>query len=146
MKVLIQRVNSASVRVDGKIVGEIRKGLLVFAGFGRNDQEECVEKMVRKLVQMRIFPGKKPMDASLLDVKGDLLIISQFTLYADTRQGRRPSFTDAAAPDIAENLYQLTIECAKQYGIKVETGKFAAKMEVELINAGPVTFMLSDEN
>lgn len=143
MKALIQRVSQAKVEIDNKIHGQIGKGILIFLGIGKKDTEKDINFLVDKITQLRIFENNgKPMDQSVLDVQGELLVISQFTLYGSTKKGRRPDFTDAADPDLANDLYEKFIESCKSTGLKVETGKFAAMMDVSLINDGPVTFML----
>lgn len=143
MKALIQRVTEASVTVDGQVIGAIGQGLLVLLGVERNDNEQLVERMAERLLAYRVFAddaGK--MNLSLADIGGELLLVSQFTLAADTRKGLRPGFSSAAKPDQAELLYQLLGEKIQQRGVLLATGKFAADMKVSLVNDGPVTFML----
>ena len=144
MKLLVQRVTKASVEVENKIIGKIDKGFLVFLGITHTDNKEIVDYLVKKLINLRIFEDENDkMNLSLKDVEGQLLIISQFTLYADTKKsGNRPSFTDAAKPEYANELYEYFVKECKQNGIYVQTGKFGADMKVELINDGPVTIML----
>ena len=143
MKALIQRVTRASVSVEGKIVGKIGPGLVVFIGVANGDSTEDIQYLTRKIVELRIFDdadGK--FNLSALDVKGELLLVSQFTLLATTRKGRRPGFTDAAAPEIAETLFNQFVEQVRARGLKVETGRFQAHMLVEINNDGPVTIFI----
>ena len=129
--------------MDGKVVGQIGVGLVVLAGFTRTDTPETVEWMAEKIVGLRIFgDAERRMNLGLGDVGGALLVISQFTLYGDARKGRRPSFVDAAPPEIATPLYESLVERLRAKGAKVETGVFGAMMEVELVNDGPVTLVL----
>jgi D-tyrosyl-tRNA(Tyr) deacylase len=146
MRFLIQRISRAEVRVDGLIKGKIGVGLLIFCGFKKDDRMEIVPKMAEKCLNLRIFEDEQEkMNLSLLDIRGAILAVSQFTLYADCRRGRRPGFDDSMPPDEANRFYQLFIEELKKTGLQVESGIFGAKMEVELINAGPVTIILDDE-
>jgi D-tyrosyl-tRNA(Tyr) deacylase len=146
MRALIQRVSHASVRVEERIVGAIERGLLVLLGVGRADGEAQVRTLVEKIVHLRIFEDEAgKMNRSLLDVRGELLVVSQFTLYADVRRGRRPSFTDAAPPSIAEPLCERFKEIAASYGLIVAAGVFGAHMDVELVNDGPVTIWLDTD-
>jgi len=146
MRVVIQRVSRATVTVDGEIVSEIGKGILLLLGIAEDDSEKEAAYLLEKTINLRIFEdadGK--MNLSLLDIKGELLIVSQFTLYGDARKGRRPSFVRAAAPDEANRIYEFYVgEARKQIG-KVETGRFQAMMDVELVNDGPVTILLDSE-
>jgi len=143
MKALIQRVSNAKVSIDGQTKGQINKGILIFLGIGHEDSEKDIEYLVDKITQLRIFAHKgKPMDKSIIDINGELLIISQFTLYGSTKKGRRPDFGEAADPAKAKNLYETFIDKCETTGLKVETGEFAAMMDVSLTNDGPVTFML----
>ncbi|MCI9446219.1 MAG: D-tyrosyl-tRNA(Tyr) deacylase [Lachnospiraceae bacterium] len=147
MRFLIQRVNHANVQVDSQIIGQIRKGFLVFIGVSQEDTQEIADKMVRKLIGMRIFEDENgKTNLSLADVSGELLLISQFTLYADCRKGNRPSFIKAGDPDSANKLYEYIIsECQKKISV-VQTGSFGADMKISLLNDGPFTIMLdSDE-
>ncbi len=145
MKVLIQRVKKASVTIDGKLFSSINKGILALVGIEKGDSEEQVEKLAKKVVNLRIFPDENDkMNLSLIDIKGEILIVSQFTLCGDCKKGTRPSFDKSAPPDIANMLYEEFIKKVKGYGISAVTGSFGAMMDVELINDGPVTFMLSD--
>ena len=140
---LIQRVSEAQVRVLGEVVGEIGPGLLVFLGVEKTDSRAQVDKLLNKVLNYRLFGDDKDhMNLSLLDVGGELLVVSQFTLAADTKKGLRASFSSAAAPEDAESLYQLFVERAAQ-SVIVQTGRFGADMKVSLVNDGPVTFMLS---
>ena len=140
---LIQRVSEAQVRVLDEVVGEIGLGLLVFLGVEKTDSRAQVDKLLNKVLNYRLFGDDKDhMNLSLLDVGGELLVVSQFTLAADTKKGLRASFSSAAAPEDAESLYQLFVERAAQ-SVIVQTGRFGADMKVSLVNDGPVTFMLS---
>ena len=148
MKLLIQLVNKASVTVEGKVIGKIDKGYLVFVGVSNEDTKEIADKMLKKLVNLRIFKDENDKtNLSLNDVNGSMLIVSQFTLYADARKGNRPSFTGAGAPEHAKALYEYMIDEARgTYGLHTETGEFGADMKVNLENDGPFTIMLdSDE-
>ncbi len=143
MKIIVQRVKESSVVIDGEIHGRIDKGFMVLVGFCQSDNDDIVRKMVNKLINLRIFEDNKgKMNLSLMDVKGEILSISQFTLYADCRKGRRPSFIEAAKPDIAIPLYNYFNQCIENNGVHVETGIFGADMKVSLINDGPVTIVL----
>ncbi|MDZ4122095.1 MAG: D-aminoacyl-tRNA deacylase [Candidatus Cloacimonadaceae bacterium] len=143
MRALVQRVNSASVNVDGQCVGSIGRGLLVFLGVGREDEESLIPILGKKISEMRIFEdGCGKLNLSLLDLKADILIVSQFTLYANCSRGRRPDFTQAADPDKARELYLKMIEYFSSLGLNTQTGIFAADMKVSLVNDGPVTFFL----
>ena len=143
MRALIQRVTSASVKVDEKIVGKIGKGFLIFLGVYEEDTEEKIEKLTKKIVNLRIFNDENDkMNLSIKEVKGEILLISQFTLCADTRKGNRPSFVSAKNPKDANVIYGKTIESIRNEGIIVEKGIFGADMKVELLNDGPVTILL----
>ena len=143
MKALLQRVTSASVAVDGDVVGKIGRGLVVFIGVAADDTPEDIQYLVNKIPQVRIFDDAEgKFNLSALDVRGELLLVSQFTLLAGTRKGRRPGFTDAAPPDIAENLFNQFVEQAKTSGLKVETGRFQTHMHVTIENDGPVTIFI----
>jgi D-tyrosyl-tRNA(Tyr) deacylase len=143
MKFVIQRVTHASVTVVNKTVGEINKGFLVLIGVGQEDRKEEADKLIKKMIQLRIFEDENgKTNLSLKDVDGELLLVSQFTLYADCRKGNRPSFINAAKPELAEELYEYIIEeCKKQIPV-VEKGIFGANMKVELANDGPFTIIL----
>lgn len=143
MKVLMQRVKRASVTIDNKLYSKIDKGILALVGIEKGDTIEQVQKMAKKLSGLRIFPDENDkMNRSMLDIHGEMLIVSQFTLCGDCKKGTRPSFDKSAAPDIANKLYEDFVKEIQNYGIKTETGVFGAMMDVELINDGPVTFML----
>jgi len=143
MKALVQRVARAHVEVDGQIVGQIREGLLVLLGVAKGDAEADSRVLAEKLKSVRIFSDEQgKMNRSLTDVRGAVLLVSQFTLLGNTKNGRRPSFEDAAAPEEARRLYELIATELRAQGIVVETGVFAAHMKVESVNDGPVTFML----
>jgi len=143
MKLVIQRVTNASVTVENEIVGEIGKGFLVLLGVGPEDTESEADFLVQKLIKLRIFEDENgKMNLSLKDVNGQLLIVSQFTLYADCSGGNRPSFVNAAKPEKANELYEYFIKKCKEQDIKVEHGIFGADMKVELLNDGPVTIVL----
>ena len=147
MRLVVQRVNEASVSVDNKICGKIEQGLLVFLGIHKNDTPEDTLWLVNKLVNLRIFPDDKDkMNLSIKDIKGNILIISQFTLYGDCTTGRRPSFTEPALPEKAVNIYKKFIDEVKVVVKDVQTGIFGAKMKVFLINDGPVTFIIEKNN
>lgn len=143
MRFVIQRVTQASVTVDGDVIGQIGKGFLVLIGVADGDTKEMADKLVKKLIGLRIFADSDgKTNLALTDVGGELLLISQFTLYADCRKGNRPSFVKAGAPDFAEEMYEYIVaECKKQLP-KVETGSFGAHMKVELLNDGPFTVIL----
>lgn len=144
MKVLIQRVKNAGVKIDGNIVSSINQGILALVGIEKGDTCEQVEKLARKVVNLRIFPDKNDkMNRSLIDIEGEMLIVSQFTLCGNCKKGTRPSFDKSAPPEIANELYEYFVTQVKSYGIKTGTGEFGAMMEVSLINDGPVTFMLA---
>ena len=143
MKALIQRVKSAHVRVDSEIIGEIGVGWLVFLGVARTDSGAETRKLVDKITGLRLFPDAEGrFDLSVIDVSGSILVVSQFTLYADCSRGRRPSFTDAAEPEKANQLYEQFIEELRMNSLPVATGRFGADMEVSLVNDGPVTILL----
>ena len=143
MKALIQRVASSQVEVDGKTVGKIDKGLLVFLGLEKKDNELIADKMMGKIISYRVFPDEnQKMNLSLKDIKGDVLIISQFTLAADTKNGTRAGFSTALPPIEAESLYDYFIDKIKASNLKIQSGIFGADMKVSLLNDGPVTFML----
>ena len=143
MRALIQRVAEASVSIDGEVVGAIGPGLLVLLGVSRDDTDEDASYIVGKVVNLRIFSDDEgKFQSSATDIGAELLVVSQFTLYGETRKGRRPSFTLAAAPDDAARLFERVVALFKETGLKVETGTFQAYMAVALVNDGPVTLML----
>lgn len=143
MRAVIQRVKSASVTVEGKVVSEVNKGLLVFLGVAQEDTPDAVDYMASKIANLRIFEDDEGlMNLSVLDVGGEALVVSQFTLCGDCRKGRRPSFIDAARPEKADPLYQAFMEEISRLGVPVKAGIFQAMMDVELINDGPVTILL----
>ena len=146
MKFVVQRVTHAEVEVEQNIIGKISTGFLVLIGISHGDTQEVADKMIRKLVNMRIFEDENgKTNLSLQDVSGELLLISQFTLYADCRKGNRPSFTKAGTPELAEELYEYIIsECRKQVP-SVQTGSFGANMKISLLNDGPFTIVLDSE-
>ena len=146
MRALLQRVSRASVTVDGEVVGRIGRGFLILLGIGQDDGDGEVKALVDKIVNLRVFPDDEgKMNRSLLDSGGASLVVSQFTLYADVRKGRRPSFIDAAPPALAEPLVARFMAALAVYGIHVEGGVFGAHMDVELLNDGPVTIWLDSE-
>ncbi|MFQ6103029.1 MAG: D-aminoacyl-tRNA deacylase [Candidatus Glassbacteria bacterium] len=143
MRIVLQRVSEASVTVSGEEVSKIGRGLLLLVGVGRADSDVNMAWLAEKCVNLRIFPDEEDkMNKSLLDVGGEVLAISQFTLYGDTRKGRRPSFVDAAPPDEAKKLFNRFVEFVRDFGVGVKTGVFGAMMDVKLNNAGPVTIIL----
>jgi D-tyrosyl-tRNA(Tyr) deacylase len=148
LKALIQRVSRASVSVGGEVVGSIGRGLVVLVGVAADDTEKDAQLLVQKMVNLRLFAHEDDkLDLSVLEIEGEILIISQFTLVADTRKGRRPSFTSAAPPARARELFDRFVDCARATGLKVETGRFQQYMQVEIHNDGPVTILLdSAEN
>ncbi len=143
MRVVLQRVSQASVTVEGKMISQINQGYLILLGIGQQDTEEKVKWLADKIVKLRIMAdNKNKMNRSILDNQGAILVVSQFTLYANTNEGRRPSFTQAAEPTKAKKLYELFIQELKKLGVvKVESGQFGAYMKVTLVNDGPVTLM-----
>ena len=147
MKFVIQRVKNASVTVENNIIGSIEQGFLVLIGITDSDTQEIANAMVKKLINLRIFnDSQDKMNLSIKDINGSLLLVSQFTLYADCSHGNRPGFTSAAKPDFANKLYEYIISECSKYDIPVETGEFGADMKVNLLNDGPVTIILdSDE-
>ena len=146
MKALVQRVSRASVSVNNRVVGKIGQGLVVFLGVAQGDSKEDATYLANKVVNLRIFAGESSkFSLSALDTGGDMLIVSQFTLLADTRKGRRPDFTDAAPRDLAEELYEFFAEQVRATGLKVETGLFQEHMLVEIHNDGPVTISLESK-
>jgi D-aminoacyl-tRNA deacylase len=146
MRAVCQRVSRASVTVDGEVVGEIGPGWLVLLGIGPNDDEATVARMADKIVGLRVFEDEAgKMNRSVADVQGSVLVVSQFTLYADVSRGRRPGFTGAAPPALAEPLVERFAEIVRERGLTVATGSFGATMEVSLVNHGPVTIVLTDD-
>lgn len=147
MRFVIQRVTEASVSVEGNVIGEIDKGLLVLIGVAESDTCDIADKLVKKLIGLRIFEdGNGKTNLSLSDVNGSLLLVSQFTLYANCKKGNRPSFTEAGNPEKAEKLYTYIIEKCKKEIPCVQTGRFGAEMKVSLVNDGPFTVLLDSEN
>ena len=146
MRALLQRVRHAKVTVDGKIVGQIGQGFLILLGIGQQDNETQVKQLVDKIINLRVFEDDQgKMNRSLLDIGGATLVVSQFTLYADTKKGRRPSFISAAPPVLAEPLVERFKASIKSHGITVAGGVFGADMDVELLNQGPVTIWLDSQ-
>ncbi len=146
MIVVIQRVSSSSVKVDGKVVGEIGQGLNILLGVKKGDTSEDIPKLVNKIVNLRIFSDENgKMNLSLVDVKGEVLVISQFTLAGNVKKGRRPSFDDSEKPDVANALYEEFVEELKENSVKTQTGVFGAMMDVSIQNDGPVTFIIDSK-
>ncbi len=146
MRMLVQRVKNASVTIDGQLFSQIKQGYLLLVGFSNNDDENIVELMTQKLLNLRICDDSDgKMNLSIIDTKGELLSVSQFTLYADSSKGRRPSFIDACNPERAVQLYDYFNDKLRKSGLKVETGKFRAEMDVQLVNSGPITIMLDSD-
>ena len=146
MRLVIQKVSSSNVKINNEVVGSIDKGFMVLVGITDSDNKMIVDKMVDKLINLRIFEDENDkLNLSLLDVKGSILSISQFTLYANCKKGRRPSFIEAAKPDISKPLYEYFNQQLKEKGVMVETGVFGAIMEVSLVNDGPVTIILDSK-
>lgn len=147
MRVVLQRVAHASVTVDGEIIGKIQRGFLLLVGVTHDDVMEDMEYLVRKIVQMRIFEDEEgKLNRSIQDIGGEILSVSQFTLYADTKKGNRPSFSKAAPGDVALEMFEQFNGLLRDTGIPVETGQFGADMKVELLNDGPVTILLDSKN
>jgi D-tyrosyl-tRNA(Tyr) deacylase len=147
VKALLQRVTSASVSIEGEVVGKIGQGLVVFVGVAEGDEPNDADYLVKKLFNLRIFADKEEkFNLSALDIKAELLLVSQFTLLADARKGRRPSFTEAAPPQRAEELFEHFVKEARGSGLKVQTGRFQQYMQVEIHNDGPVTIMLDSRD
>ena len=146
MRAVVQRVTEAKVSVNGKVTGKIGRGLLVFLGVAGRDSEEDANYLAIKIPQLRVFEDAEGrFDLSLVNVKGQILVVSQFTLFGDCRKGRRPSFTEAAEPQRARELYQRFVNNVKEQGISVATGEFQARMKVQLVNDGPVTLLLDSK-
>lgn len=147
MRVILQRVKEASVEVGNQITGNINEGLLIFLGVEHEDAQEDIDWLVKKITQLRIFADEhQKMNLSLLDVGGEALVVSQFTLHASTKKGNRPSFTKSASPKVAEELYEEFVECLKLKLGQVHTGRFGADMQVSLVNDGPLTFILDSKD
>jgi len=143
MRAVVQRVTEARVTVAGNITGQIGVGLVVLLGVARDDEDGDADYLADKIVNLRVFQDEQgKMNRSILETRGQMLVVSQFTLYGDVRRGRRPSYTEAAEPDKANKLYEYFVERVRSFGLKVETGVFQAMMEVSLINDGPVTILL----
>lgn len=143
MRAVVQRVEDASVTVDGRLVGSIEKGLLVYVGVGKDDGPAEASWLSEKVAGLRIFPdGEYKMNLSVRDIGGDILVVSQFTLYGDVRKGRRPSYDGAAAPQEARSLYERFVENLKSTGLRIETGEYQAVMDVRYTNKGPVTILI----
>lgn len=146
MRAVIQRVTRARVTVDSRVTGEIQSGIMILLGVGRDDNQESASYLAEKIANLRIFPDEAgKMNRSLLESAGSALVVSQFTLYGDTRGGRRPSYIQAAPPEVANRLYEEFVRSLRSFGVSVETGVFQAHMEVELVNDGPVTILLDSE-
>jgi D-tyrosyl-tRNA(Tyr) deacylase len=147
MRVLLQRVSHASVSIEGNIISSIGKGLLILLGIGHGDGEDQAGFLAEKVANLRIFQDEQgKTNLSVLDIKGEAIVVSQFTLYADARKGRRPSFTDAAVPEIAAPLVERFVELLRGHGIPTQTGKFGEHMSVDIQNDGPVTIWLENES
>lgn len=145
MRVVIQRVRSSSVTVDGQVIGEIGRGLNLLVGISPTDTDAEIDWMIRKCLELRLFPGdadSSRWEKSVTDIQGEILVVSQFTLYGDCRKGRRPSFSNSASPEIAEKIYDRFVEKLRQSGLHIATGEFGAMMEVAITNDGPVTLIL----
>ena len=146
MRILVQRVKNASVTIDGQLFSQIKQGYLLLVGFSNNDDENIVELMTQKLLNLRICDDSDgKMNLSIIDTKGEILSVSQFTLYSDSSKGRRPSFIEACNPERAVQLYDYFNDNLRKSGLKVETGKFRAEMDVQLVNSGPITIMLDSD-
>lgn len=147
MRVIIQRSLNSNVRVDGEIIGEIDRGVVLLVGVTHEDTQDDVAYLSRKVANMRLFEDEESkVNLSLSDVGGEILSISQFTLYGNTKKGNRPSFTNAAKADLADQLYEKFNQALREYGYKVETGQFGANMELKITNDGPVTILLDSKN
>lgn len=145
MRVIIQRVKSSAVNVAGQEIARIGQGLNLLVGIATTDTEDQLDWMTRKCLELRLFSDRdtdKPWSSSVMDIQGEILVVSQFTLYGDCRKGRRPSFSNSAPPDLAESLYNLFVSKLQQSGLKIATGKFGAMMDVQIDNDGPVTLIL----
>ena len=147
MVVILQRVNSASIYIDKKEYNKINNGLLILIGIGKNDTEDDIKYLVNKIIRLRIFnDGDEKMNLSISDLNGEIMIVSQFTLLANTKKGLRPSFIDSAHPNLAEKLYNLFVDKINQTDLNFKTGKFGSIMDVQLVNNGPATFILDSRN
>jgi D-tyrosyl-tRNA(Tyr) deacylase len=147
MRALVQRVSEASVQVEQRISGQIGRGILVFLGIHLNDKDANADYLAKKVIQLRIFPdAKSKMNLSLRDISGEMLVVSQFTLYGETEKGNRPSYSQAARPEVAVRLYDYFVKICRESDIRVATGVFQADMKVSLINDGPVTLLCYSEN
>ncbi len=146
MRAVVQRVNHAEVRVAGEVIGHIGQGLLVFVGVAKTDTLTSAGALAEKTAYLRVFDDEQGrMNRSLLEIRGQLLCVSQFTLFGDCRKGRRPSFDQAAPPEVAESFYEAFVAALRGYGLHVEAGRFRAMMEVESVNDGPVTLLLDSD-
>lgn len=146
MRAVVQRVSRCRVQVEGKVVGEIGPGLLVLLGVSKTDNESAANYLTNKILGLRIFEdAQEKMNLSVLDQQGEMLVVSQFTLYGDVRRGKRPSFDGAARPEEAKRLYEYFVQKVRAAGLRCETGEFQAMMDVELVNQGPVTILLDSE-
>ena len=146
MRALVQRVSEASVTVNGSVTGKIGTGLLIFLGVKNGDTKVQAEELARRVISLRVFPDEKDkMNRSLVDVSGELLIVPQFTLYGNTKKGNRPSYSEAAKPELAEYLYDYFVDTCRNKAIPVSVGLFQARMEVRLVNQGPVTLMCDSD-
>lgn len=146
MKAIVQRVKESKVLINGEAIGEIGKGIVIFLGIGRNDTQADARHLAEKILNLRIFDDKnQKMNLSLLDIKGEMMIVSEFTLYGDCSKGRRPDFIEAASPGYARELYDLFVESMKKSNLKIVTGEFRAYMNVEIHNDGPATFILESK-
>lgn len=144
---ILQRVNSASVCIKNKEYSKINYGVLILLGIGKEDTSKDIQYLIDKVINLRIFNDEEDkMNLSILDIKGDILIVSQFTLFANVNRGRRPSFIDAAPPELAEKLYNQFLNGFNQYNLNIQSGKFGAMMDIALINNGPATFILDSKN
>ncbi|MDD4625708.1 MAG: D-aminoacyl-tRNA deacylase [Syntrophomonas sp.] len=146
MRAIVQRVSFSTVRVEGELRGRIKQGLMVLLGIKKGDNKADGDYLVDKMVNLRIFPDEEgKMNRSLLDIQGELLLVSQFTLYGDARKGRRPSFSEAELPELAEPLFDYCVDCLRNWGVQVETGTFGAEMSLSIENDGPCTILLDSE-
>lgn len=146
MRVVIQRVKEAQVKVEARVIGQISKGLLIFLGVAKNDQQAAADYLIKKIIELRIFEDQEgKMNISAQETSAEYLVVSQFTLYGNCDKGRRPSFDEAANPVLGEELYNYFVAQLKAAGARVQTGKFRAMMEVSLVNDGPVTFILDSK-